>query len=97
MAEVRTHGTADTSIRTSRWMHSLCHRRCITHGDQGYRCRVRVWPVGGDRQFAVATPVIDYDWLLTRQPEDAAEHSGCWMVDGVMPDRDAWERALDLE
>ena len=61
-------------------------------GDQGYRCRVRVWPVGGDRQFAVATPVIDYDWLLTRQPEDAAEHSGCWMVDGVMPD-DAWERA----
>ena len=63
-------------------------------GDQGYRCRVRVWPVGGDRQFA--KPVIDYDWLLTRQPEDAAEHSGCWMVDGVMPD-DAWERARDLE
>ena len=67
-------------------------------GDQGYRCRVRVWPAGGSSApFAVMTPVIDYDWLLSRQAEDS-DMAGCWMVDGVMPDsspRDAWESARE--
>ena len=67
-------------------------------GDSGYRCRVRVWPAGGSSApFAVAAPVIDYDWLLSKQPDESEPGvAGCWMVDGVMPDsspRDAWDSA----
>ena len=67
-------------------------------GVEGYRCRVRVWPAGGSSApFAVATPVIDYDWLLTREDGDAEPSlADCWLVDGVMPDaspRDAWDSA----
>lgn len=58
-------------------------------GDNGYRCRVRVWPAGGSSApFAVPTPVIDYDWLLTLQGEDAGVLSGCWSEpnsDGLEP------------
>jgi hypothetical protein len=27
-----------------------------------------------------------YKWILSRQPADAAEHAGCWMLDNMMPD-----------
>ena len=66
-------------------------------GPSGYRCRVRVWPAGGSSApFAVMTPVLDYDWVLSKQHGDEVE--GCWMVDGVVPDaapKDAWDSARD--
>lgn len=62
-----------------------------------FRVRVRVWPAGGSSApFAVAVPVLDYDWSLTRQAETDDDFADCWMVDAVMPDaapRDAWDSA----
>lgn len=66
-------------------------------GSDAYKCRARVWPAGGSSApFAVATPVLDYDWMLSRQREGPMQ--GCWAVDSVLPDsspRDAWEQAAE--
>ena len=89
----------------------------VAVSDAGYRCRVRVWPASGASvPFGVtvpalgvkfSAPVLDYDWALSRQPEDAVDRSlaGCWMVDSVLPDaspREVWDaefarRDLDAE
>ena len=65
-------------------------------GPSKYQLRARVWPAGGSSApYAVAAPVVDYDWVLTQQ-EGGAE-DGCWMVDSVMPDaspRHAWDDAM---
>ena len=81
----------------------------VPTGAAAYRCRVRVWPAEGvavpfgmkwpSLGVRLEAPVLDYDWELTRQPEDMAEAdgAGCWMVDGVMPDaspREVWEQGL---
>jgi len=69
-------------------------------GPERYRCRVRVWPA---RNVSVLrsgvmleAPVLDYDWMLTRQSDKSSDHTiaGCWMVDDVLPDatpREVWD------
>lgn len=54
-----------------------------------WRCRVRVRPAGASSApFATASPlVLTYDWILSLQNEEAGKDAGCWMVDGVVPDR----------
>jgi len=84
----------------------------IPTGAAAYRCRVRVWPAEGvavpfgmkwpSLGVRLEAPVLDYDWELTRQPEEMAEAdgAGCWMVDGVMPDaspREVWEQGLSVD
>ena len=57
--------------------------------EKRWRCRVRVRPAGSSAApFAIASPpLVDYEWMLSLQDDDAGEHAGCWMVDGVVPDR----------
>ena len=79
----------------------------VPTGAAAYRCRVRVWPAEGvavpygmkwpSLGVRLEAPVLDYDWELTKQPEEMAEAdgAGCWMVDGVMPDaspREVWDQ-----
>ena len=57
-----------------------------------WQARVAVKPAGSSSApFAIANPLCYYRWLLSRQPADAAQSdsavAGCWMVDGVMPDK----------
>ena len=48
-----------------------------------WQARVRVRPAGSSSApFAIASPVVHYRWILSRQPE--GEYGGCWMVDGGM-------------
>jgi hypothetical protein len=58
-----------------------------------WRCRVRVRPAGSSSApFAIASPAfLNYDWSLSLQDEGAGEEAGCWMVDGVAPDRSPLE------
>ena len=65
----------------------------LSMGEDAYRCRVRVWPASSHtpplaRLDDDAMPVLDYDWDLTRQPDDLMDYTmaGCWMVDRVKPD-----------
>jgi len=82
----------------------------VPTGAAAYRCRVRVWPADGvpvpfglkwpTLGVRLEAPVLDYDWELTRQPEESAEGAGCWMVDGVMPDaspREVWDQDLSVD
>ena len=70
-------------------------------GERSFRCRVRVWPAGSSSApFAVAVPVLDYDWMLSRQEQGVDDclpsEDDCWMTDAVVPDaspRDAWDSA----
>ena len=51
-----------------------------------YRCCVRVWPAGSSSApFAIATPLIDYNMVLTRHSLSNQEQT-CWLVDGLVPD-----------
>ena len=80
----------------------------IAVGNDRYRCRVRVWPARGvsvpfgvkmpDMGVKFEAPVLDYDWMLSRQSDSAMDYNvaGCWMVDGVLPDaspREVWDEA----
>lgn len=48
-----------------------------------WQARVRVRPAGSSSApFAIASPVVHYRWILSRQSE--GEYGGCWMVDGGM-------------
>ena len=76
-------------------------------GERSFRCRVRVWPAGSSSApFAVAVPVLDYDWMLSKQgagtsyPDSVGDVADCWMTDAVMPDaspRDAWDSMQTAE
>mmetsp|Transcript_45051 Transcript_45051/g.74738 ORF Transcript_45051/g.74738 Transcript_45051/m.74738 type:complete len:191 (+) Transcript_45051:78-650(+) len=60
-----------------------------------YRIRARVWPASGvsvppvnQKTSGFKVPVLDYDWELSRQPDNSIDYTcaSCWMVDAVMPD-----------
>ena len=48
-----------------------------------WQARVLVRPAGSSSApFAIASPIVHYRWILSRQPAGEGEFSGCWMVDG---------------
>ena len=52
-----------------------------------WQARVMVRPAGSSSApFAIANPICYYVWQLSQQGDDEGEFSGCWMVDGVLPD-----------
>ena len=55
-----------------------------------WQARVVVKPAGSSSApFAVESTQSYYNWILTKQGE--GEFDGCWMVDGVMPDKPSME------
>jgi hypothetical protein len=54
---------------------------------ESWQARVAVRPAGSSSApFAIASPMVYYRWMLSRQSEDEAGYENCWMVDGVLPD-----------
>ena len=56
----------------------------LTLSDEHWRCRVlvrpaRLWP------FEPCRPAVMYEWMLTKEIEPGP-NTGCWMVDGVLPE-----------